>query len=347
MLSQAQTCPFDDGNSQLTRQGLLHTRDAFGLTGAALVNGTDFVASDAPTIQLNIACPSCGLNITGNTDTGGNPVVTVADATIISRTLAGFQGASLTTGLALGSGTRNTSSAVNSFLLAGCGTGANGWIQGGNSFGVDGVLGTSYAQQMTIKSGGVVMKMLLNGENGLRIFRTTALGAPAVVNGSTRNSIGLTPHPGAMVAGGVTTRCSATIRPPERRAAVATWRSQDGRALAVARAIGQPVIMRPLMGVGRTLPSSSMTPSAVVRRTLREAKGPQFPVVSTIRRWASHRSPRAMVRSRAAPTCLSGATGRPRPPSLVRRRLARSARRLQTLHRCTTRSSYVRPAGFS
>ena len=31
---------------------------------------------------------------------------------------------------------------------------------------------------MTIKNGGVVMKMLLNGENGLLIFRTTALGAP-------------------------------------------------------------------------------------------------------------------------------------------------------------------------
>ena len=123
MLSQAQTCSFDDGNSQLTRYAL-------GLSGAALVNGTDFVASDAPTIQLNIACPSCGLNITGNTDTGGNPVVTVADATIISRKLAGFQGASLTAGLALGSGTRNTSSAVSSFLPAGCGTGANGWIQG-------------------------------------------------------------------------------------------------------------------------------------------------------------------------------------------------------------------------
>ena len=67
MLSQAQICAFDDGNSPLTRQGLLLTRYAFGLTGAALVNGTDFVASDAPTIQLNIACPSCGLNITGNT----------------------------------------------------------------------------------------------------------------------------------------------------------------------------------------------------------------------------------------------------------------------------------------
>ena len=201
----AQICPFDDGSSQLTREGVVLTRYALGLTGAALVNGTDFVATDAPTIQSNIACPSCGLNVTGNVDGGGNPIVTIADATIISRKLAGFQGASLTAGLALGSGTRNTSAAINSFLLAGCGAGPNaptGWIQGGNSFGIDGVLGTNDAQQMTIKSGGVVMKMLLNGENGMRIFRTSTLGAPAVVNGSTKNSIGLTPHPGATVAGG-------------------------------------------------------------------------------------------------------------------------------------------------
>ena len=54
----AQTCPFDNANSQLTREGVVLTRYALGLTGAALVNGTDFVATDAPTIQSNIACPS-------------------------------------------------------------------------------------------------------------------------------------------------------------------------------------------------------------------------------------------------------------------------------------------------
>ena len=117
----AQTCPFDDGNSQLTREGLVLTRYALGLTGSALVNGTDFLPADAPTIQSSIACPSCGLNITGNTDGLGNPVVTVADATIISRKLAGMSGAALTNGVNLGAGTRNTTSAVNSFLLAGCG----------------------------------------------------------------------------------------------------------------------------------------------------------------------------------------------------------------------------------
>jgi len=47
--------------------------------------------------------------------------MTVADATIISRKLAGFSGVALTNGLNLGSGSRNTPAAVNSFLLAGCG----------------------------------------------------------------------------------------------------------------------------------------------------------------------------------------------------------------------------------
>ncbi len=204
MSASAQTCPFDDGNSRLTREGLVLTRFALGLTGAAMVSGTDFTVADAPTIQSNIACPSCGLNITGNVDGGGNPIVTVADATIISRKLAGFQGASLTAGLTLGSGTRNNSAAVNSFLLAGCGAGANvnGWVQGGNSFGAAGVIGTNDDQAMTIKSGGVFLAAQLADNSGLRIFRTNAAGAPAVVNGSVRNSIGLTPYAGATVAGG-------------------------------------------------------------------------------------------------------------------------------------------------
>ncbi len=111
----AQVCPFDDGNSSLAVEGLILTRYALGITGAPLVASTDINAVDAPTVEATINCPSCGLNITGN------PTLTVADATIISRKLAGFGGAALTNGLSLGSGTRNTVAAVNSFLLAGCG----------------------------------------------------------------------------------------------------------------------------------------------------------------------------------------------------------------------------------
>jgi hypothetical protein len=203
----AQTCPFDDGNSIVTREGLVLTRYALGLTGAAMVNGTDFAATDAPTIASNIACPSCGLNITGNVDGGGNPVVTVADATIISRKLAGFSGTGLTNGVALGSGSRNTTSAVNSFLLSGCGTTpSNAWVNGGNSFGGSvSVIGTTDTNQMEVRSGGNAVKLLVNGENGLRILRAGELfddDAVAVVNGSSNNSAGLTPNRGATVAGG-------------------------------------------------------------------------------------------------------------------------------------------------
>jgi hypothetical protein len=113
--ASAQTCPFDDGNSSLEVEGLILTRFALGVTGAPLVASTGINAVDAPSVAATINCPSCGLNITGN------PTMTVADATIISRKLAGFTGTALTDGLALGSGTRNTAAAVQSFLLAGCG----------------------------------------------------------------------------------------------------------------------------------------------------------------------------------------------------------------------------------
>jgi hypothetical protein len=113
--AHAQTCPFDDGNSSLAVEGLILTRYALGITGAPLVMSTGINAADASTVEAAINCPSCGLNITGNA------TLTVADATIISRKLAGFSGDALTANLDLGNGTRNTPAAVQSFLLAGCG----------------------------------------------------------------------------------------------------------------------------------------------------------------------------------------------------------------------------------
>ncbi len=133
----AQACPFDDGRSSLAVEGLILTRYALGLTGAPLVAATGISAVDAATVEASINCPSCGLNITGN------PTLTVADATIISRKLAGFSGDALTKGVALGSGTRSTPAAVQSFLLSGCGTAVNGFVQGGNAFGATAVLGTN------------------------------------------------------------------------------------------------------------------------------------------------------------------------------------------------------------
>jgi hypothetical protein len=117
----AQSCPFDNGGSTLENDGLVLTRYALGLRGSAMVANAAFAVGDAATIETNIACPSCGLRVTDDTDGLGNPVFTVADATIISRKLAGFEGTALTSGLALGSGSRNNAAAVQSFLLSGCG----------------------------------------------------------------------------------------------------------------------------------------------------------------------------------------------------------------------------------
>ena len=113
--AQTQTCPFDDGNSTLTREGLILTRYALGITGAPLVAGTDIAAANAAQVEATILCPSCGLDVNGN---GSFDVV---DATIITRKLAGLTGDALTDGLDLGNGSRKTSALVQSFLLSGCG----------------------------------------------------------------------------------------------------------------------------------------------------------------------------------------------------------------------------------
>jgi hypothetical protein len=119
--TSAAACPFDNGGSTLENDGLVLTRYALGLRGATMVANTSFAVGDTSTIESNIACPSCGLRVTDDKDALNNPIFTVADATIISRKLAGFSGPALTNGIALGSGTRNTPAAVQSFLLAGCG----------------------------------------------------------------------------------------------------------------------------------------------------------------------------------------------------------------------------------
>jgi hypothetical protein len=120
--TSAQICPFDDGNSTLSNDGVVLTRYALGIRGTALLANTDFASADPAVVESHIACPGCGLRITDDRDGLNNPIFTAADATIISRKLAGFSGNALTNGLALGSGSRNTPAAVNSFLLAGCGT---------------------------------------------------------------------------------------------------------------------------------------------------------------------------------------------------------------------------------
>ncbi len=109
------TCPFDNGGSDAVNDGVVLTRYALGITGAPLVASTRYASLDPANVKANIECVGCALDVNGD----GN--VDAVDATIIARHLSGFQGASLTAGLALGAGTRNTPAAVQSFLAIGCG----------------------------------------------------------------------------------------------------------------------------------------------------------------------------------------------------------------------------------
>lgn len=195
-----QSCPFDNGDATLTKEGLILSRYALGITGAPLVANTGIPAASAQTVEDSINSPAWGLNITGNTDVNGAPVLTVNDATIISRKIAGFNGPALTNGLAL-SGPRNTPTAVQNFLLAGCpGT---GWIQGGNSFGAPGVIGTNDAQPLTVRSGSGFIQMVNATNDGLRIEDNTdtTFNAPNVINGLAGNAVGSSVY-GATISGG-------------------------------------------------------------------------------------------------------------------------------------------------
>jgi hypothetical protein len=202
-----QSCPFDGGDASLAKEGLILSRYALGITGAPLVANTGIPAASAQTVEDSINSPAWGLNITGNTDVGGAPVLTTNDATIISRKIAGFSGAALTNGLAL-SGPRNTPTAVQNFLLAGCpGT---AWVQGGNAFGAPGVIGTTDAQPLTVKSGGDTINLILSGYGGLRVTKSPSLNyarAPNVINGSSLNYLGSAVS-GATIAGGGYTEVS-------------------------------------------------------------------------------------------------------------------------------------------
>jgi hypothetical protein len=207
-----QSCPFDGGDASLAKEGLILSRYALGITGAPLVANTGIPAASAQTVEDSINSPAWGLNITGNTDVSGAPVLTTNDATIIARKIAGFSGAALTNGLAL-SGPRNTPTAVQNFLLAGCpGT---AWVQGGNALGAPGVIGTTDAQPLTVKSGGAAVSLLTAANNGLRITESTsttvgtALGVGVhpqttftnTVNGSPVNSVAAN-IVGATIGGG-------------------------------------------------------------------------------------------------------------------------------------------------
>ena len=151
-------------------------------------------------VKNNIECVGCAL------DMNGDGQIDTVDTTIIARHLAGFKGASLTAGLALGvapTASRPSTAAVVSFLASGCATGPSGaFVQGGNAFGSTAVLGTTDNQNMKVSSAGPQASIEIAGGNGLRILKTIDPAypdAPAVINGSASN---VANERAATVAGG-------------------------------------------------------------------------------------------------------------------------------------------------
>ena len=202
-------CPFDNGASDAINDGVVLTRYALGITGAPLVASTKYASLDPLQVKNNIECVGCAL------DMNGDGAIDTVDATIIARHLAGFQGASLTAGLALGSlpsASRPTTAAITSFLASGCALGGaiNAWTLGGNAFGAAGVIGTNDAFPLTVQSGGSSVNVLIAGGNGLRIVASGSANAPNVINGSSTNAVGSGVQ-GATVGGGLNNAATGTF----------------------------------------------------------------------------------------------------------------------------------------
>ncbi len=250
------SCPFDNGGSDALNDGVVLTRYALGIAGAPMIASTRYASLDPLQVKANIECVGCAL------DMNGDGQIDYVDTTIIARHLAGFTGASLTAGLALGSGTRPNLAAVTSFLVNGCGTTggtitsiatsagilggpitssgtlsadttylqrrvasncaagsainaiaadgtvscavtgqANAFVQGGNSFGAPGVLGTNDAQPLTVKSGGTAINLVNQRGDGLRVSSSSSSTAPNTINGHGGNGVTAGVR-GATVGGG-------------------------------------------------------------------------------------------------------------------------------------------------
>ena len=196
----ASTCPFDAGGLDVLNDGVVLTRYALGITGAPMIASTRYASLDPLQVKNNIECVGCAL------DMNGDGVIDTVDTTIIARRLAGFQGASLTAGLALGSGSRPDLAAVTSFLASGCAVGGaiNAFVQGGNAFGAAATVGTTDAFPLTVKSGGTAVSVLTARGDGLRIAERLAFGAfsPNTINGNQSNSVSGSITNGATIAGG-------------------------------------------------------------------------------------------------------------------------------------------------
>ncbi len=205
--THASTCPFDGGGSDALNDGVVLTRYALGITGAPMTASTRYASLDPLQVKANIECVGCALDMNGDNQ------IDAVDTTIIARHLAGFSGASLTDGLALGAGSRNSTAAVTSFLANGCAVGGaiNAFLQGGNSFGAPGVLGTNDAQPLTVKSGGSDVNLVNQMGDGLRISSSASATAPNTINGHNSNAVSAGVF-GATIGGGGDVLFGSTVR---------------------------------------------------------------------------------------------------------------------------------------
>ena len=107
-------CPFTDGNWDLTNNGIVFSRYASALTGSPLVANTRFSSTDPATVKRDLD------NQRGPLDMNGDAQITSVDSAIVARHIAGYRGASLTSGVNLGATPRDTAEKVLAFIAAGC-----------------------------------------------------------------------------------------------------------------------------------------------------------------------------------------------------------------------------------
>ncbi len=105
----------------------------------------------------------------------------------------------------------------------------NAWTQGGNAFGVPGIIGTTDAQNLTVQSGGNLASFVVPGGNGLRVIQTTGayVGAPNTVNGSSVNTA--TAQGGTVAGGG---EASTTCFNPATGTAIRNCRNEASEDVA-------------------------------------------------------------------------------------------------------------------
>jgi hypothetical protein len=113
-LSANAACMFRVNGWEPTDEGLLLSRYAAGVSGPALLAGTRYVGRDPAAVFA--AFESVRLTF----DMNGDSAVDAIDATIVLRYTNGYRGVSLTQGLNLGGGSRNTLSAIEAFIESGC-----------------------------------------------------------------------------------------------------------------------------------------------------------------------------------------------------------------------------------